>query len=115
QSLILSMHVATVERKNSLLTGRNLQQNQNQAQCERPSATTHWEFRNDMIKFSMFSSPEHSICFLSLLLVLPTRTDLTHKQTDHSRLVCSDRFWFAWSFLCEKQNRTTRRNYELTN
>ncbi|MEQ2257857.1 hypothetical protein ILYODFUR_039221 [Ilyodon furcidens] len=36
------MHVATVERKNSLLTGRNLQQNQNQAQCERPSATTHW-------------------------------------------------------------------------
>ncbi|MEQ2249563.1 hypothetical protein ILYODFUR_030677 [Ilyodon furcidens] len=29
------MHVATVERKNSLLTGRNLQQNQNQAQCER--------------------------------------------------------------------------------
>ncbi|MEQ2295267.1 T-box transcription factor tbx15 [Ameca splendens] len=34
QSLILSMHVATVERKNSLLTGRNLQQNQ--AQCERP-------------------------------------------------------------------------------
>ncbi|KAK5619732.1 hypothetical protein CRENBAI_008211 [Crenichthys baileyi] len=40
QSLILSMHVATVERKNSLLTGRNLQQNQ--AQCERPSATTDW-------------------------------------------------------------------------
>ncbi|KAK5616302.1 hypothetical protein CRENBAI_014337 [Crenichthys baileyi] len=34
------MHVATVERKNSLLTGRNLQQNQ--AQCERPSATTDW-------------------------------------------------------------------------
>ncbi|MED6250357.1 hypothetical protein ATANTOWER_030594 [Ataeniobius toweri] len=32
------MHVATMERKNSLLTGRNLQQNQ--AQCERPSATT---------------------------------------------------------------------------
>ncbi|MED6280709.1 hypothetical protein CHARACLAT_013523 [Characodon lateralis] len=32
QSLILSMHVATMERKNSLLTGRNLQQNQ--AQCE---------------------------------------------------------------------------------
>ncbi|KAK5598624.1 Adenylate cyclase type 3 [Crenichthys baileyi] len=42
QSLILSMHVATVERKNSLLTGRNLQQNQNQSQCERPSATTDW-------------------------------------------------------------------------
>ncbi|MED6235856.1 hypothetical protein ATANTOWER_001242 [Ataeniobius toweri] len=42
QSLILSMHVATVERKNSLLTGRNLQQNQ--AQCERPSATTDWAF-----------------------------------------------------------------------
>ncbi|MEQ2259534.1 hypothetical protein XENORESO_013325 [Xenotaenia resolanae] len=36
------MHVATVERKNSLLTGRNLQQNQ--AQCERPSATTDWGF-----------------------------------------------------------------------
>ncbi|MED6236434.1 hypothetical protein ATANTOWER_009149 [Ataeniobius toweri] len=36
------MHVATVERKNSLLTGRNLQQNQ--AQCERPSATTEWGF-----------------------------------------------------------------------
>ncbi|KAK5607479.1 hypothetical protein CRENBAI_021227 [Crenichthys baileyi] len=34
------MHVATVERKNSLLTRRNLQQNQ--AQCERPSATTDW-------------------------------------------------------------------------
>ncbi|MEQ2249654.1 hypothetical protein ILYODFUR_031539 [Ilyodon furcidens] len=34
------MHVATVERKNSLLTGRNLQQNQ--AQCEWPSATTDW-------------------------------------------------------------------------
>ncbi|MEQ2293771.1 hypothetical protein AMECASPLE_036992 [Ameca splendens] len=38
------MPVATVERKNSLLTGRNLQQNQNQAQCERPSATTDWGF-----------------------------------------------------------------------
>ncbi|MED6256466.1 hypothetical protein ATANTOWER_026718 [Ataeniobius toweri] len=38
------MHVATVERKNSLLTGRNLQQNQNQAQSERPSATTDWRF-----------------------------------------------------------------------
>ncbi|MED6255424.1 hypothetical protein ATANTOWER_009561 [Ataeniobius toweri] len=36
------MHVATVERKNSLLTGRNLQQNQ--AQCERPSAMTDWGF-----------------------------------------------------------------------
>ncbi|MEQ2226966.1 hypothetical protein ILYODFUR_032768 [Ilyodon furcidens] len=36
------MHVATVERKNSLLTGRNLQQNQ--AQYERPSATTDWGF-----------------------------------------------------------------------
>ncbi|MEQ2230455.1 hypothetical protein ILYODFUR_029480 [Ilyodon furcidens] len=36
------MHVVTVERKNSLLTGRNLQQNQ--AQCERPSATTDWGF-----------------------------------------------------------------------
>ncbi|KAK5609718.1 Unconventional myosin-Ib [Crenichthys baileyi] len=36
------MHVATVERKNSLLTGRNLQQNQ--AQCEWPSATTDWGF-----------------------------------------------------------------------
>ncbi|MED6252461.1 hypothetical protein ATANTOWER_012022 [Ataeniobius toweri] len=36
------MHVATAERKNSLLTGRNLQQNQ--AQCERPSATTDWGF-----------------------------------------------------------------------
>ncbi|MEQ2242614.1 hypothetical protein ILYODFUR_037696 [Ilyodon furcidens] len=42
QSLILSMHVATVERKNSLLTGRNLQQNH--AQCERPSATTDCGF-----------------------------------------------------------------------
>ncbi|MEQ2272523.1 hypothetical protein XENORESO_019011 [Xenotaenia resolanae] len=41
QSLILSMHVATVERKNSLLTGRNLQQNR--AQCERPSATTAFQ------------------------------------------------------------------------
>ncbi|MED6239744.1 hypothetical protein ATANTOWER_010453 [Ataeniobius toweri] len=36
------MHVVTVERKNSLLTRRNLQQNQNRAQCERPSATTDW-------------------------------------------------------------------------
>ncbi|MED6260474.1 hypothetical protein ATANTOWER_019471 [Ataeniobius toweri] len=34
------MHVATVERKNSLLTGRNLQQIQ--AQCEQPSTTTDW-------------------------------------------------------------------------
>ncbi|MEQ2239376.1 Septin-4 [Ilyodon furcidens] len=34
------MHVATVERKNSLLTGTNLQHNQ--AQCERPSAMTDW-------------------------------------------------------------------------
>ncbi|MEQ2173199.1 hypothetical protein GOODEAATRI_029521 [Goodea atripinnis] len=42
QSLILSMHVATVERKNSLLTGRILQQNQ--AQCERRSAATDWGF-----------------------------------------------------------------------
>ncbi|MEQ2165855.1 hypothetical protein GOODEAATRI_021472 [Goodea atripinnis] len=33
------MHVA-MEWKNSLLTGRHLQQNQ--AQCERPSATTDW-------------------------------------------------------------------------
>ncbi|MEQ2182488.1 hypothetical protein GOODEAATRI_022797 [Goodea atripinnis] len=38
------MHVATVERKISLLTGRDLQQNQNQAQCERPSATTDLGF-----------------------------------------------------------------------
>ncbi|MED6268762.1 hypothetical protein CHARACLAT_025693 [Characodon lateralis] len=26
--------------------GRNLQQNQDQAQCERPSATTDWTFEN---------------------------------------------------------------------
>ncbi|MEQ2300262.1 hypothetical protein AMECASPLE_023490 [Ameca splendens] len=43
-SLLPDEHVETVERKNSLLTGRNLQQNQNQAQCERPSATTDWGF-----------------------------------------------------------------------
>ncbi|MEQ2313064.1 hypothetical protein AMECASPLE_037763 [Ameca splendens] len=40
QSLILSMLVKTVE--NSLLTGRYLQQNQ--VQCEQPSATTDWGF-----------------------------------------------------------------------
>ncbi|MEQ2282280.1 hypothetical protein AMECASPLE_038859 [Ameca splendens] len=38
------MHVTTVERKNSLLTGRNFQQNRNQARCERPCATTDWGF-----------------------------------------------------------------------
>ncbi|MEQ2199201.1 hypothetical protein XENOCAPTIV_027342 [Xenoophorus captivus] len=30
--------------ENSLLTGRNLQQNQNQVHCERPSVTTDWGF-----------------------------------------------------------------------
>ncbi|MEQ2305064.1 hypothetical protein AMECASPLE_033694, partial [Ameca splendens] len=37
-----SLLQATVEKKNSLLTGRNHQQNQ--AQCGRPSATTDWGF-----------------------------------------------------------------------
>ena len=36
------MLVVTVERKNSILTGRNLQQNQ--AQCERTSAEADWVY-----------------------------------------------------------------------
>ena len=37
------MHKATVERKNSLLRGRDLQQNQNQEGW--PSASTDWRLR----------------------------------------------------------------------
>jgi len=43
QSSILSMHKPTVDRKNSLLTGRNLWQNQTQE--GRPSALTSWGLR----------------------------------------------------------------------
>ncbi|MEQ2309167.1 hypothetical protein AMECASPLE_035700 [Ameca splendens] len=39
---IPKQHTFVIGRKNSLLTGRNLQQNQ--AQCEWPSATTDWGF-----------------------------------------------------------------------
>jgi len=43
QSPVLSVHEATVERKNSLLTGRSVHQNQNQE--GRPSAWTSWGLR----------------------------------------------------------------------
>jgi len=43
QSPVLSVHEATVERNDSLLTGRNLHQNQNQG--GRPSASTSWGLR----------------------------------------------------------------------
>ena len=49
QSLTLSMLVATVERKNSLLRGRNLLENQTQS--ERPSAEADWGSRRQKQRY----------------------------------------------------------------
>uniref|UniRef100_A0A3Q2DVK8 Uncharacterized protein n=1 Tax=Cyprinodon variegatus TaxID=28743 RepID=A0A3Q2DVK8_CYPVA len=61
QSLTLSMLVATVERKNPLLTGRNLQQNQ--AQCERPSAEADWGSRRQKQRYKkQLRAPSQILC-----------------------------------------------------
>ncbi|MEQ2166884.1 hypothetical protein GOODEAATRI_032975 [Goodea atripinnis] len=74
------MHVATVERKNSLLTGRNLQQNQ--AQCERPSATTDWGFERNISLYRTELKYGRKINLLKANLShqLPSRIMLTPRQ-----------------------------------
>ncbi|MEQ2188630.1 hypothetical protein GOODEAATRI_016973 [Goodea atripinnis] len=60
--LLLDEHVATRGKRTPPLTGRNLQQNQNQAQCERPSATTNWGFERTEQRHK-----ENSVCLLWLV------------------------------------------------
>ncbi|MED6256635.1 hypothetical protein ATANTOWER_031429 [Ataeniobius toweri] len=89
-SVILDEHVETVERKNSLLTGRNLQQNQ--AQCERPSATTDWGFeRTEALKehrstdsgvLSIGKKSETLIVITPLGLVASSRTEKQLTRSD---------------------------------
>ncbi|MED6259374.1 hypothetical protein ATANTOWER_021666 [Ataeniobius toweri] len=85
------MHVATVERKNSLLTGRNLQQNQ--AQCERPSATTDWEFKKTEQRHKKNTSTDPGVLSLGkkskTLMVIAPLVASSRRERQLNRLTLS--------------------------
>lgn len=66
----------------------------------------------------LLNSTELSIFFLYLFLLLPPQTHLANKPIEHSHIVCSDAFRFAWrslGFFSVKRNQVTGKSYKFPN